>query len=132
MGGLVYCFNFITQTPIMSARRTKMANATETKEKKAQEVKDALAKSKKQKKDKKPKETMDGITEELLKKPGGVTKAEIVNVLVKKYPKKDKDTIADTTRRRLNGYLQRKRGLDIAKDDDGKYSIVTGKKKKTA
>lgn len=103
----------------------KEKEAEKKEEAKAQKIKEALKKTKTKKADKKPKETMDGITENLLRKPGGVTKAEIVSVLVKKYPKKDKDTIADTTRRRLSGYLQRKRGVKIVKDDDGKYSIVS-------
>jgi hypothetical protein len=100
-------------------------------DKKAKEIKEALAKSKATKKAKTPRVTIDGVTMELLKKPGGVTKKEIVTVLVKKFPKHDKETLGDTTRRRLNGYLQRIKNVTIKKDDNGKYKIVTKTAKKS-
>lgn len=105
--------------------------------KKAEEIRAALKKSKaNKKKDKAPKETIDSFTEQLLRKPGGVTLAEAKKEVVKKFgskPNKSKETLEDTTSRRIKGgYLAKKLKVKITKDDNGKYSIVEDKKKGAA
>jgi len=119
----------------MTAKETKTVEEVVGKEK-AEEIKAALKKSKGKKKDKTPKETIDSFTEQLLRKPGGVTLAEAKKEVVKHFgskPNKNKETLEDTTSRRIKGgYLAKKLKVKITKDDNGKYSIVESKKKGAA
>lgn len=98
-------------------------------EEKAAEIKEALkkAKAKKVKKERKPKVTVDSITVDLLKDGKGYTIEELAQAIAKvKTEYKDRakfDVLKDTTKRRVKGYLQRK-GHNIKKDDNGKYTIA--------
>jgi hypothetical protein len=101
-----------------------------TKEDKDKKIVDALKRSKGKKAAKKsPKKTIDKVTMELLRKPGGMTLNSIHKALLKDFPGHDSDVLKQTTKRRLHGYLQAKHGVNIKKDDNGKYSIVNKKKK---
>ena len=82
------------------------------------------AKDKKVKDKKTPRVTIDSVTMDLLKTPGGLSLSDIHKELVKRFPKHDPDTLKSTTKRRLNGYLKSKHGAKIVKDDEGKYSIA--------
>jgi hypothetical protein len=71
--------------------------------------------------------TIDGITLELLRRPGGASPEEIVEVVSKEKPSRDKDVLLETTKRRLNlsprGYLRAKHGVKIEKSENGRYFI---------
>ena len=71
-----------------------------------------------------PRVTIDSVTMDLLRKPGGVTKADIVAALVKAFPGHPAETLEATTKRRISHYLSNKFGVKITKDDNGKYSIA--------
>ena len=71
-----------------------------------------------------PRVTIDSVTMDLLRKPGGVTKADIVAALVKAFPGHPAETLEATTKRRISHYLSNKFGVKIKKDDNGKYSIA--------
>ena len=71
-----------------------------------------------------PRVTIDNFTMDMLKKPGGATKAEIVAALVKAFPKHPEKTLESTTKRRISYYLKNKCGVKINKDDNGKYTIA--------
>lgn len=74
-----------------------------------------------------PHTTIDSVTMELLKTPGGMTLSEIHQAIMKKFPGHDSDVLKNTTKRRLNGYLANKFGVTIKKNNDGKYSIASKK-----
>ena len=84
----------------------------------------AVEKAKDKPKAKKKRVTIDSVTMELLKKPGGISLSSIHAELMKQFPDHDADVLKHTTKRRLNGYLKQKFGVKIKKDDDGKYSIA--------
>lgn len=68
--------------------------------------------------------TLDKITEEHLRRPGGATVEEIVEAELKVYPEKDRAVLMDTTKRRLlPSYLPKKLGVEIVKDEDERYYI---------
>ena len=71
-----------------------------------------------------PRVTIDNFTMDMLKKPGGATKAEIVAALVKAFPKHPEKTLESTTQRRISYYLKNKCDVKINKDDNGKYTIA--------
>jgi len=115
----------------------KTTKEKEAKEEKAKAIKAALEKTTKAKKEKKAKgepsnrKTIDNFTVELLKRTGGITLADAKAAVVKEFgvgkkeSKEAKKTLEDTTERRIKGgYLAKKLGKTIKKDDDGKYSLV--------
>ena len=111
-----------------AAEATKVAT-TEVAEDKDAKIVAALEKAKdkkvkKDKKDKTPRVTIDSVTMDLLKKPGGMSLSSIVKELAKQFPKHNVDTLKATTKRRVCGYLKNKHGVVIKKDDNGKYSIA--------
>ena len=113
---------------------TKVAEVEATAEVKDKDeaIVEALKKDGVTKKDKKaagakstgPRVTIDSVTMDLLRKPGGVTKADIVAALVKAFPGHPEETLDATTKRRISHYLSNKFGVKITKDDNGKYSIA--------
>ena len=91
---------------------------------------DALKKGTTKKGDKKvagskgPRVTIDSVTMDMLRRPGGATKAELVSALVKAFPGHPEKTLESTTKRRIQHYLKNKFGVKINKDDNGKYTIA--------
>ena len=114
------------------AETTKVAEATAEVKDKDKAIVEALKKGGTTKKGKKaagskstsPRVTIDSVTMDLLRKPGGVTKADIVAALVKAFPGHPEETLEATTKRRISHYLSNKFGVKITKDDNGKYSIA--------
>jgi len=128
---------------------------------KFQEIKNALKAVKKvtTNKERTPRVTIDSVTLGLLMDGKGHTKLQIVSEVSKTFPDKfandatwkkslSKETAAHlspddkqkvearavlyiTTSRRLNGYLKNKYDVTIKKDDNGKYTIVTKKNRRT-
>ena len=111
---------------------TKVAEPTAEVKDKDKAIVEALKKGGTTKKGKKaagskstsPRVTIDSVTMDLLRKPGGVTKADIVAALVKAFPGHPAETLEATTKRRISHYLANKFGVKITKDDNGKYSIA--------
>jgi len=109
-------------------RKAKAARAATDKHKASDNDK-AIAAAVEKAKDKKVKAkkkrvTIDSVTMELLRKPGGMSLSTIIKELTKQVPDHDADVLKHTTKRRLNGYLKQKFGVKIKKDDNGKYSIA--------
>ena len=67
--------------------------------------------------------SIDARTLELLRTPGGMRIEEIHRILCEEYPDHNQATLWKTTKRRLHGHLQKKYGIRIIKDAEGKYSI---------
>jgi len=101
---------------------------TVTPEKSGKEKEGKAPKSKNAAKGDKPKirsprnGTIDSVTIKLLEE-GPKTLEEIQEAVVKQFPGHDADKLRDTTKRRLHGYLKWKYGVEIYKDENGKYSI---------
>ena len=70
-----------------------------------------------------PRVTIDSVTMDMLRRPGGATKAELVSALVKAFPG-HAATLEATTKRRISHYLANKFGVKINKSNDGKYTIA--------
>jgi len=73
-----------------------------------------------------PRRTIDSVTMEKLSHP--ITLDNLHKELCKEFPDHDKDVLLHTTKRRLQGYLHRKCGVKIVKNDDGQYHIVRSAK----
>jgi hypothetical protein len=99
-------------------------------EAKAKALKEALVKGKgkkaKGKAETNPGHTIDNVTMKLLEQP--ITTAELVKKLAKEFPSHDVEVLKKTTKRRLTGYLAKKRGIKIVKNDAGEYHIVKSNK----
>ncbi len=104
------------------SKKTRKHDATDNDKAIAKAVEKAKDKPVKAKKKKRV--TIDSITMELLKRPGGMSLSTLHTELMKQFPGHDADVLKHTTKRRLNGYLKQKFGVKIKKDDDGKYSIA--------
>jgi len=123
----------VTTVAATAETTTKVAEATAEVKDKDEAIVAALKKGGTTKKGKKtatgskstgPRVTIDSVTMDLLRKPGGVTKADIVAALVKAFPGHPAETLEATTKRRISHYLSNKFGVKIKKDDNGKYSIA--------
>lgn len=107
-----------------------------------QTLRDELEKSDKEKEGRSPKFTgtegggktrishighksMDDRTLELVRdNPHRYSEEEISQIICEEWPDKNRDTIRNTTHRRLHGHLDRTKGVRIERDANGKYFIV--------
>jgi hypothetical protein len=69
--------------------------------------------------------TMDDRTFELVRdNPHRFSEEEIYQIICEEWPGKVRETVRNTTHRRLTGHLNRTKGVRIEKDASGKYFVV--------
>jgi hypothetical protein len=66
--------------------------------------------------------TINGVTFKVLEE-GPKTFEPIFEAVVKQFPKRDKDVLRKTTKRRLGAYFRNTYGIEICKDKNGTYYI---------